>query len=71
MVRALRLATEAQGIQDTGSGEALRLLCAWLQTERAPSSRYSSPRLAGIGPDTRRRAHEELLPPKQKQFASR
>jgi DNA-directed RNA polymerase subunit RPC12/RpoP len=30
--RALGLATEAQGIQDTGSGEALRLLGAWLKT---------------------------------------
>jgi len=30
--RALRLSVEAQGIQDTGSGEALRLLGAWLTT---------------------------------------
>jgi hypothetical protein len=29
--RALALAGEAQGIQGTGSGEALRLLGAWLQ----------------------------------------
>lgn len=35
--RALGLATEAQGIQDTGSGEALRLLCAWL--DGPPSAR--------------------------------
>jgi hypothetical protein len=27
---------EAQGIQNTGSGEALRLLGAWLQTAGAP-----------------------------------
>jgi predicted amidophosphoribosyltransferase len=30
--RALELASEAQGTQDTGSGEALRLLAAWLNT---------------------------------------
>ena len=30
--RALRLSVEAQGIQDTGSGETLRLLGAWLTT---------------------------------------
>jgi predicted amidophosphoribosyltransferase len=35
--RALGLATEAQGIQGTESGEALRLLGAWLKTE-CPSS---------------------------------
>jgi hypothetical protein len=34
--RALGLATQAQGIQDTGSGEALRLLGAWLQTAGGP-----------------------------------
>jgi predicted amidophosphoribosyltransferase len=34
--RALGLATQAQGIQNTGSGEALRLLGAWLQTAGAP-----------------------------------
>ena len=34
--RALGLATQAQGIQDTGSGEALRLLGAWLQPAGAP-----------------------------------
>jgi hypothetical protein len=34
--RALGLATQAQGIQDTGSGEALRLLGAWLQAVGAP-----------------------------------
>jgi len=32
MERALALAIDAQGLQSTGSGEALRLLCAWLQT---------------------------------------
>jgi len=30
--RGLRLAIEAQGIQGTESGEALRLLGAWLKT---------------------------------------
>jgi hypothetical protein len=30
--RALGLAIEAQGVQSTGSGEALRLLGAWLKT---------------------------------------
>jgi hypothetical protein len=30
--RALGLATEAQGVQGTGNGEALRLLGAWLKT---------------------------------------
>jgi predicted amidophosphoribosyltransferase len=34
--RALGLATEAQGIQGTDSGEAVRLLGAWLQTDSAP-----------------------------------
>lgn len=29
--RAMTLATEAQGVQGTESGEALRLLCAWLK----------------------------------------
>ena len=33
--RALALATEAQGIQGAGNGEALRLLGAWLQTAGA------------------------------------
>ena len=42
--RALALATEAQGTQNTGSGEALRLLAAWLKTARAASSCYGSPR---------------------------
>jgi hypothetical protein len=42
--RALGLATEAQGIQSTGSGEALRLLAAWLKTVRASSSSYWSTR---------------------------
>ena len=41
--RALGLATQAQDIQSTGSGEALRLLGAWLQTMGASSSRCSSP----------------------------
>ncbi len=43
--RAIGLATEAQGAQNTGSGEALRLLGAWLnsKTGRAASS-SSSPR---------------------------
>ena len=30
--RALEFAIEAQGIQDTGSGASLRLLCAWLKS---------------------------------------
>ncbi len=34
--RALGLAIEAQGIQSTESGEALRLLGAWLKTVCAP-----------------------------------
>jgi hypothetical protein len=42
--RALGLAIEAQSTQKTGSGEALRLLGAWLKTVRAASSSYSSPR---------------------------
>jgi hypothetical protein len=44
--RALSLAIEAQGTQDTGSGEALRLLGAWLNLKngRAASSSYSLPR---------------------------
>ena len=33
--RALGLAIEAQGIQSTGSGEALRLLAEWLNTPSA------------------------------------
>ena len=32
--RAMTLATEAQGAQGSGSGEALRLLCAWLSVAR-------------------------------------
>ena len=32
--RALRLAIEAHVIQATGSGDALRLLTAWLQASR-------------------------------------
>ena len=42
--RALGLATEAQGIQDTESGEALRLLGAWLKTVGAPPSRCAPQR---------------------------
>jgi len=42
--RALGLAIEAQGIQDTESGGALRLLAAWLKTEFTSSSSYSSTR---------------------------
>ncbi len=42
--RALGLATEAQGIQGTESGEALRLLGAWLKTIGASSSPCSTPR---------------------------
>ncbi len=42
--RALGLATEAQDVQSTESGEALRLLGAWLKTGWASSSSYSSPR---------------------------
>jgi len=42
--QALGLAVEAQGIQDTGSGEALRLLGAWLNTECAPLSCGSAAR---------------------------
>ncbi|MGA2724052.1 MAG: hypothetical protein ABSG79_16785 [Bryobacteraceae bacterium] len=34
--RALELALEAQGIQSTESGEALRLLSAWVNTVSAP-----------------------------------
>jgi hypothetical protein len=42
--RALGLAIEAQGTQGTGSGEALRLLGAWMTTVCAPSSCCSPPR---------------------------
>ena len=35
--KALGLATEAQGMQATGSGTALRLLGAWLKTGGASS----------------------------------
>ncbi len=42
--RALGLAVEAQGIQSTESGEALRLLGAWLKIVYASSSSYSSTR---------------------------
>jgi hypothetical protein len=42
--RAQGLAIEAQGVQGTESGEALRLLSAWLKTGGAPSSSDSSPR---------------------------
>jgi hypothetical protein len=42
--RALGLAIEAQGIQGTGSGEALQLLGAWLKTICPSSSCCSSPR---------------------------
>jgi hypothetical protein len=44
--RALGLAVEAQGTQNTGSGEDLRLLGAWLNLKpgRAASSSYSLPR---------------------------
>jgi hypothetical protein len=37
--RALGLASEAQGVQGTGSGEVLRLLGAWLKTEGMPTAR--------------------------------
>lgn len=37
--RALGLAIEAQGIQGTGSGEALRLLGAWLNARPHPVAR--------------------------------
>jgi len=37
--RALGFAIEAQGVQGAGSGDALRLLSAWLKTECAPASR--------------------------------
>jgi hypothetical protein len=36
--RGVVLANEAQGIQDTGSGESLRLLGEWLKTVRPSSS---------------------------------
>jgi hypothetical protein len=39
--RALELVSEAQGTQNTGGGEALRLLAVWLKTA-APSS-YAAP----------------------------
>ena len=42
--RALGLAIKAQGIQSTESGEALRLLGAWLTTECAASTFHASPR---------------------------
>ncbi len=42
--RALGLAVEAQGIQSTESGEALRLLGAWLKIVYASLSSYSSTR---------------------------
>jgi hypothetical protein len=42
--QVLGLAIEAQSIQGTESGEALRLLGAWLKSIPAPSSCYSSPR---------------------------
>jgi hypothetical protein len=42
--RALGLAIAAQGIQSTESGEALRLLGAWLKTVCAPQSCRPSPR---------------------------
>ncbi|HTX39933.1 MAG TPA: hypothetical protein VME43_33170, partial [Bryobacteraceae bacterium] len=36
--RALEFATEAQAIQQTESGAALRMLSAWLKAESASSS---------------------------------
>src|ERR1019366_6520765 len=42
--RALGFAIEAQGIQGTESGEAFRLLGAWLKTVCVSSSCRSSPR---------------------------
>ena len=42
--RGLGLALEAQGVQSTESGEALRLLSAWLKTVWTSSSRCSLPR---------------------------
>ena len=41
--RALALAVEAQGTQNTDSGEALRLLGAWLKTVPAESPSYLPP----------------------------
>jgi len=43
--RAMTLATEAQRFQATGSGEALRLLCAWLKTSSQMRSRSARFRL--------------------------
>jgi hypothetical protein len=51
---ALGLATEAQGIQGTESGEALRLLCAWLKSTCAPSS--GGGRGSGASPHSARSA---------------
>jgi hypothetical protein len=42
--QSIELATEAQGVQGAGSGEALRLLSAWLKTMCVSSSSGSSPR---------------------------
>ena len=45
--RALGIATEAQGIQSTESGEALRLLGAWLKTGAWCARRDSNTRPSG------------------------
>ena len=52
--RALGLATEAQGIQGTESGEALRLLSAWLRTDARRHSAASRTAPVLIREDTGR-----------------